>query len=214
MDQLWLKEEDLQEVLKEHFLPVKTEFLQTSPKVYYLSVDEKHDNSERDYLKKFLFAANTFPLYLSLYLETNNVEEYLTDFDALSLEYNVQYSLEKRIYHSSGRIRSFYHPAYITVKFMDIDTLSQIINDTYIQAVMNDFYAISSINNVQFHYKKRTAVVPLKPNSFYISIGHDGHGFYLFSNEKRYSSINRVMESLPAETELTQINDKLVEELE
>lgn len=52
----------------------------------------------------------------------------------------------------------------------------------------------------------------LKPVSFYISISNDGHGFYLFSNETRYSSIENAGGDLPKGTEVTLINDKLIEE--
>lgn len=163
---------------------------------------------------KFLLAAKIFPLYLTFYLETDNAVEYLAGFDTLGVEYNVKYSLKKSIYYTSRRIKSSYQPAFITVKMLDINTLSRIINDTYILAVMNDFYAISSLDNMQFHYKKRTAVIDLKPGSVYISMGHDGHGFYLFSNETRYSSIEMLVGNLPEGTEVTQINDKLIEELD
>lgn len=41
MDELWIQEEDLQEVLKEHSLPVRIELSGGEPKVYCISVDDK-----------------------------------------------------------------------------------------------------------------------------------------------------------------------------
>lgn len=213
MDELWIQEEDLQEALKEHFLPFRIELSGGEPKVYCISVDEKDDRTEEEYLIKFLSATKTFPLYVTYSIEYLILAEYEKELNELGLEYEVRYTTSQRVFYTYRRIRRYYHPASIFVKFMDINTLAKIINANYGIAQMNEFFAISSEDNVRFDHNERVAVIEAKPNAFYITPGFDGHGFYLFSNEERYSSIMKLMDNLPEGTEVTQINDKLIDEI-
>jgi hypothetical protein len=44
----------------------------------------------------------------------------------------------------------------------------------------------------------------------FITIFHDGAGFYLFSNEEKYSAVESLCAHLPKGTVITQINDLLL----
>ncbi len=46
----------------------------------------------------------------------------------------------------------------------------------------------------------------------FITIFHDGAGFFLFSNESRYSSIQKVRLTFPEGSRVVQINDQLIDQ--
>lgn len=214
MDELWIQEEDLQEALKEHFLPFRIFLTGGTPKVYCSSVEANPEKSEMDYLIKFLFTANTYPLYLSFSVEYFNLKEYEAELDELGLEYELNYSTTKKAYYVSSRVKRYYSSACFCVKLMDAETVAKAINAIYGIAQSNEFFMLSSEDNVRFDHKETAAVIEERPESFFIIVGHDGHGFYLFSNEERYSSITRLIDNLPEGTVVTQINNKLIDEID
>jgi hypothetical protein len=83
---------------------------------------------------------------------------------------------------------------------------------------MNEFYSLSYSENLNFELKRvkewgrwKNVSIPIfktEGNTTFITIFHDGAGFFLFSNEDRYSSIQRVCSTFPEGSRVVQINDQ------
>lgn len=109
-----------------------------------------------------------------------------------------------------------YHPPCFTVKITDSNSLVLLLNETYWLPTQNEFYSISFSENLKFELRevkewggKRKRSIPIfkiEQETAFITIFHDGHGFYLFSND----DIDKIIKTLPTGTVITQINDILV----
>ena len=87
---------------------------------------------------------------------------------------------------------------------------------------MNEFYSLSYSENLSFELKRvkewgrwKNVSIPIfktEEDSTFITIFHDGAGFFLFSNEDRYSSIQKVCSTFPEDSRLVQINDQLIDQ--
>ncbi|MCY9140569.1 hypothetical protein [Peribacillus frigoritolerans] len=84
----------------------------------------------------------------------------------------------------------------------------------------NEFYSISFSDNLMFELgeviewgRKRKRSIPIfktKGETTFITIFQDGAGFYLFSNDEKYFTLDKFISNLPRGTVITQINDTLV----
>lgn len=109
---------------------------------------------------------------------------------------------------------SFY---YCNAKIENEKDLRFLINETYWMPALNEFYIIIFKDKLNFTLKKygkwlfsRTQFVPLidmsLPTSF-MKIDGDGLGFILFSNEKKYESIEELTKNIPQKFYIDYLND-------
>lgn len=58
--------------------------------------------------------------------------------------------------------------------------------------------------------ERSISIFKIDEETTFITIFHDGAGFYLFSNKEKYSPLDNLISNLPKGTVITQINDTLV----
>ena len=219
MFKVWIQEEKVSSVFLRdtgHHLAIDGHIKQ----VYSINAQKGEDqvDDNREYLTRFLIFLNKYPLYFTIigYEEYDELEELLKRG---SLQYKLNFLEESRTYWTDGK-KFTYHPPCFTVEVPDEKALVYILEETYWLPTQNEFYAISTTKNLYFNLeeviewgekKKRSAPhFKSEENSTFVTIFHDGYGFYLFSNEEKYSSIQNLCTSLPSKTDIRQINDDLV----
>ena len=189
-------------------------------KAYHINAEKGEDqvDDNREYLTKFLIQQSKYPLYFTIigYEEYDDLEEILKRG---GLQYKLNFLEESRPYWTDGKNLT-YHPPCFTVEVSDEEELAYILKETYWLPTQNEFYTISTTENLYFNLeevmewgekKKRSAPhFRSEENSTFVTIFHDGYGFYLFSNEEKYSSIQNLCVNLPPKTDIKQINDELV----
>ncbi|QJX80062.1 hypothetical protein [Priestia megaterium] len=189
-------------------------------KAYHINAQKGEDqvDDNREYLTKFLIQQGKYPLYFTIigYEEYGDLEETIK---IGGLQYRLNFLEESRPYWTDGKNLT-YQPPCFTVEVTDEKELTYILEETYWLPTQNDFYAISTTENLYFNLeevmewgrrKKRSAPhFRSEENSTFVTIFHDGYGFYLFSNEEKYSSIQNLCVNLPPKTDIKQINDELV----
>ncbi|MED4284903.1 hypothetical protein P4679_23590 [Priestia megaterium] len=188
--------------------------------IYYINAQKGKEqvDDNREYLTNFLIRQNKYPLYFTIigYEEYDELEEILKRG---GLKYKLTLLEESRPYWTGGKSLT-YRPPCFTIEISDEKGLAYILEETYWLPTQNEFYAISTTENLYFNLeevmewgkkKKRSAPhFKSEENSTFVTIFHDGYGFYLFSNEEKYSSIQNLCVNLPSKTDIRQINDELV----
>ena len=217
---VWIQEEKISPAFLNdtgHHMKIDGE-IQSS---YFVSADKGNNqvDDNKEYLTKFLIGQDKYPLFITFvcYEEYEELEVAIKNY---GLEYKVNFLEENRKYWTDGK--SFtYNPPYFVVKVTNSKELKFIIEETYWLPTQNEFYAISATKNLYFNLeevleweRKQWRSAPhfkSEVDSTFMTIFHDGCGFYLFSNEEKYDSVEKLCVTLPANTKITQINDELVD---
>jgi hypothetical protein len=222
MAKIWIKEEEVSEKLideLDHFISFDGKI----QKAYYINASTDggdYVEENQQFLRDFLISQYKFPLYLTFILYDDQVEEYQDMLKRNSLDFTQFYLEENRSYFDiTGRHK--YHPPCFLVKIYDSKSISLLLDQTFWLPAQNEFYSISYSDNLNFKLekvkewgRKTDRSVPIfkaENDTTFITIYHDGAGFYLFSNEEKYSSIEKLSASLPQGTIITQINDQLLD---
>ena len=221
MSEIWIQEEQLNAEFDEmvgHYVQLEGPI----DSVYFISetmesVDDRDE--QRDFLCDFLIKQDRYPLYLTFLCDDMMAEEFEEEFNQLGIEYRYELLEEKQAYYIFFK-RVTYHPRCFTLPIKDARTLSLALEHTFYLANMNEFYSISYSENLSFELKRvkewgrwRNLSIPIfktKEDTTFITIFHDGAGFFLFSNENKYSSIQKVCSTFPEGSRVVQINDQLI----
>ena len=219
MSEVWIQEEHLNSDFYEmvgHYVQLEG----TIESVYFISEtteDVEDRDEQRDFLLDFLINQDRYPLYLTFLCDDMMAEEFEKEFNELGIEYRYELLEEKQAYYTFFK-RVTYHPRCFTLPIKDARTLSLALEHTFYLANMNEFYSLSYSKNIRFKLKKvkewgrwknvSTPIFKTKEDTTFITIFHDGAGFFLFSNEDRYSSIQRVCSTFPEGSRVVQINDQ------
>ncbi|MDQ0808190.1 hypothetical protein [Priestia megaterium] len=219
MSEVWIQEEHLNSDFYEmvgHYVQLEG----TIESVYFISEtteDVEDRDEQRDFLLDFLINQDRYPLYLTFLCDDMMAEDFEKEFNQLDIEYSCELLKEKQTYYTFFK-RVTYHPRCFTLPIKDARTLSLVLEHTFYLANMNQFYSLSYSKNIRFKLKKvkewgrwknvSTPIFKTKEDTTFITIFHDGAGFFLFSNEDRYSSIQRVCSTFPEGSRVVQINDQ------
>lgn len=219
MSEIWIIEEGISKKFLDelgHHIRLQGE-LET---VYSVSADgEDYIEQNKDFLLEFLIHQNKYPLFVTFIVYDEQDEEYITFLKQNKIEFTLNYLDEKRSYYDFlGKHQ--YHPPCFTAKIKDSVSLALLLNETYWLPSQNEFYSISFSDNLLFESgeviewgRKKERSIPtfnIELDTTFITIVHDGAGFYLFSNGEKYFPLEKFLSTLPKGTILTQINDKLV----
>jgi hypothetical protein len=218
MAQIWINEEKINgEFLDNlgHYISFDGQL----EKAYYLSAEEFEQN--QIFLQEFLIAQENYPVYITFLVYDDQEEEYKSLLERKGIEYKFTYLEEKRTYYDfTGRHQ--YHPPCFTAKVDDLESLRFLIGETYWLPAQNEFYFISYSDNLDFKQKavrewgrkkqRSIPVVKILEKTTFITVSHDGQGFYLFSNDEKFLTLEELCSRLPEGTVITQINDTLVNE--
>ena len=178
-------------------------------KVYEItSYDDLTINANQKALIDFLVYQNVYPIVITFILSKNVSQdnEMVEKMDSRKIKYSMNDCAEDE--------NSFY---YCNAKIENEKDLRFLINETYWMPAQNGFYIIIFKDKLNFTLKKygkwlfsRTQFVPLidmsLPTSF-IKIDGDGLGFILFSNEKKYESIEELTKNIPQKFYIDYLND-------
>lgn len=178
-------------------------------KVYEItSYDDLTINAYQKALIDFLVYQNVYPIVITFILSKNVSQdnEMVEKMDSRKIKYSMNDCAEDE--------NSFY---YCNAKIENEKDLRFLINETYWMPAQNGFYIIIFKDKLNFTLKKygkwlfsRTQFVPLidmsLPTSF-MKIDGDGLGFILFSNEKKYGSIEELTKNIPQKFYIDYLND-------
>ena len=222
MSEIWIQEE----LLNAEFYEMVGHYVQLEgniESVYFISetiesVDGRDE--QRDFLLDFLIEQNRYPLYLTFLCDDMMAEEFEEEFNQLGIEYSYELLEEKQAYYIFFK-RVTYHPRCFTLPIKDARTLSLALEHTFYLANMNEFYSLSYSKDIRFELRKvkewgrwKNVSIPIfktEEDATFITIFHDGAGFFLHSNEDRYSSIQEVCSTFPEDSKVVQINDRLLD---
>lgn len=188
-----------------------------APRNYLVSEMGADDYVEgnRQLLYDFLSAQERYPLYLYFTVYEGMYEELHAMFCANHIEHTVE-TLEVKNNYSS------YYPHCFRVVVKDVIELELLLKKTFWLPAQNEFYAISFTDNLRFVAKEvpirkkvmtKVSVPTFKtdePATFFI-IEADAQGFFLFSNEEEYATVDQLLKRLPEEATVCQINDTMFE---
>ncbi|RDU38089.1 hypothetical protein DRW41_00495 [Neobacillus piezotolerans] len=176
---------------------------------------EDYIEQNKGFLLKFLIQQNIYPLYITFIVYDEQKEEHITLLNQKKIEFTLNHLEEKRAFGKQQ-----YHPPYFTARVDDSEALALLLNETYWLPAQNEFFSISFSDNLLFELgevtewgrkrKRSIAIFKIETDTTFITISHDGAGFYLFSNEEKYNPIDKFVSNLPKGTVITQINDRLV----
>ncbi|MED3941848.1 hypothetical protein [Priestia megaterium] len=222
MSEIWIQEEQLNAEFDEmvgHYVQLEGPI----DSVYFISetmesVDDRDE--QRDFLLAFLIKQDRYPLYLTFLCDDMMAEEFEKEFNELGIEYSYELLEEKQAYYTFFK-RVTYHTRCFTLPIKGARTLSLALEHTFYLANMNEFYSLSYSQNLNFELKKvkewgrwKNVSIPIfktEEDTTFITIFHDGAGFFLHSNEDRYSSIQEVCSTFPEDSKVVQINDRLLD---
>ncbi|MET3689377.1 hypothetical protein ABIC37_004926 [Priestia megaterium] len=223
MSKVWVQEEHL----NAEFYEMVGHYVQLEgciESVYFISetIESVDDRDEqREFLLDFLIKQDRYPLYLTFLCDDMMAEEFEEEFNQLGIEYRYELLEEKQAYYTFFK-RVTYHPRRFTLPIKDARTLSLALEHTFYLANMNGFYSLSYSENLSFELKRvkewgrwKNVSIPIfktEEDTTFITIFHDGAGFFLFSNESRYSSIQKVCLTFPEGSRVVQINDQLIDQ--
>ncbi|WP_214777026.1 hypothetical protein [Exiguobacterium sp. s22] len=178
-------------------------------KVYEItSYDDLTINDNKKALIDFLVYQNVYPIVITFILSKNISQdnEMVEKMDSRKIKYSINDCAEDE--------NSFY---YCNAKIENEKDLRFLINETYWMPAQNGFYNIIFKDRLNFTLKKygkwlfsRTQFVPLIdmsiPTSF-IKVDGDGLGFILFTNEKKYESIEELTKYIPHKFDIDYLNE-------
>ncbi|MCA1065737.1 hypothetical protein QTG56_00145 [Rossellomorea sp. AcN35-11] len=221
MSEIWIEDKPIsKELLDEsgHHVRLHGEL----DKAYYVNAHgEDYIEENKNFLLTFFIHQNKYPLFVTFVVYDEQDEEYITFLNQNNIEFSLHYLEEKRSYYDLlGRHR--YHPPCFTAKIHDPDKLALLLNETYWLPSQNEFYAISYSDNLVFELgevmewgRKRKRSIPtfnIDAETTFITIFHDGAGFFIFSNEDKFVPLEKFISNLPKGTVITQINDQMVDD--
>ncbi|WP_176344234.1 hypothetical protein [Priestia aryabhattai] len=222
MSEIWIQQEQLNAEFDEmvgHYVQLEGPI----DSVYFISetmesVDDRDE--QREFLCDFLIKQYKYPLYLTFLCDDMMAEEFEEEFNQLGIEYRYELLEEKQVYYTFFK-RVTYHPRRFTLLIKDARILSLALEHTFYLANMNQFYSLSYSKNLNFELQRvkewgrwKNVSIPIfktEEGTTFIIIFHDGAGFFLFSNEDRYSSIQKVCSTFPEGSKVVQINDQLLD---
>lgn len=222
MAQIWIQEEKI----TTDNLEEMGQYLRLNGDIrnlYFISDFSDEDNVEKNekFLQEFLIAQNKYPIYITFVTYDDNEKDFIKYFSDNKLEYKLSYLEEQRTYYTLFK-KHVYHPPCFTVKITDPGLIKSVLEETYWLPTQNEFYAISYSENLSFKLedvkewgKKKKLSIPnfqVNEQTTFITIFHDGAGFYLFSNEEKFSTLKNLCSHLPEGTVIKQINDTLISE--
>lgn len=187
---------------------------------YFISADgEDYVEQNKNFLLKFLLCQNKYPLFINFIVYEDQTDEYIAFLHEKKIEFTLSILEEKRTYYDfSGKHQ--YHPPCFTAKVKDSNSLTLLLNETYWLPAQNEFFSISFSDNLNFESeeviewgrkrKRSVATFKIGLETTFITIVHDGAGFYLFSNAEKYFPLENFVSTLPKGTVITQINDTLI----
>lgn len=180
---------------------------------FYLYKFEELDYQEenKQLLLDFLGKLDIFPL--NVLVEGYDEEEEMRQiFDNLGVSYTIEYFIDNRIYSTGGKTFT-YHPPFFQIQASSLEELKLIFRETYHLATQNQFYGISFRNNVQLTSRNGYSFPKLSRNKDIaaLKVGHDGQGFYFYSNMDALQKIEHVISMLPEGYVVTQTNDCMTE---
>ncbi|TWT25960.1 hypothetical protein [Planomicrobium sp. CPCC 101110] len=220
MTEIWINEEKItEEFLKENGRHMK--IIGKVKALYYIGdfAEGNHIDLNRSYLLEFLRKQNIFPLYFTFVYFLDDAEETISGLVDNNIPYSLSYLEETNTYYDlTGKHK--YHPPCFSIEATDCRSVELVLNLTYWLAAQNEFYSISTAPNLSFQLvevkewgrigKHSAAVYAADACITFITIDQDGRGFYLYSNDDKYRSVENLMENLPSGTTITQINDTLL----
>lgn len=177
----------------------------------YRFEDVDYQEENKQLLLDFIGKLNIFPL--NVLIEGYDEEEEMRQiFDGLSFPYSVDYFTDKRMYSTGGKNFTF-HPPFFQIKASSLKELQSILKETYHLATQNQFYGISLKNNVHLTSRNGYSFPKLSKNKDIaaLKVGHDGQGFYFYSNMPSLQDMEQVISMLPEGYVVTQINDRVIE---
>ncbi|MCA1322313.1 hypothetical protein LC085_20760 [Bacillus tianshenii] len=220
MAEIWIQEEKVSDEFLDE-LGHHIKFNGSLKSVYFISEGSEGDYVERNrkFLQDFLITQDKFPIYLTFVYYDDDYEEFQKALNESKIEFKISLLEETRTYWTASKnVR--YHPPCFTVKIMEAHSLSVVLAETYWLPAQNEFYAITYSENLFFKLetvtewdKKRERSVAnfnIDEETTLITIFHDGAGFYLFTNQTKYSTVENLSANLPKGTVITQINNTLV----
>lgn len=220
MTEIWINEEKItDEFLKENGRHMK--IIGDVKAVYYIGdfAEGNPVGRNKSYLLEFLKNQNTFPLYFTFVHFSDDIEETVSGLVENNIPYSLSYLEETNTYYDlTGKHQ--YHPPCFSVEATDWRSAELVLSFTYWLAASNEFYSISTARNLSFQSvevkgwrrteKHSAAVYATGTRTTFITIDQDGRGFYLYSNEDKYRSVENLLKTLPAGSTITQINDTLL----
>jgi len=208
MAEIWIQEEKITEKFLDE-IGHYTNFNGSIKSVYYIGEVSQGDYVEhnKQFLQDFLIVQDKYPLYFTFITYSEKItDDFIVLFDKYQYDYTFTYLEEKN--------------TFFTVKIINPCDLKLILDETYWLPTQNEFYAISYSDNLTIQLKdviewgskmkRALPIFKIDLETTFITIFHDGAGFYLFSNEERYSTVERLCSNFPKETEISQKNDTLV----
>lgn len=190
---------------------------------YFIREGTKGDSAENNkrFLEDFLMAQEKYPLFLTFITDENVTDKYISFLNRNDIDYTLICLKGKRMYNASLNKYQYQCPCF-TVKIKDSTKLILVLEKTYWLTAQNKFFAISYANNLFFQLGNNAdsekidghsiATFNVDEESTIITTFHDGYGFYLFSNQKKFSTLEELLANLPKGTLITQINGNSVEE--
>ncbi len=220
MTEIWIQEEEI----TQEFLDGTGHHIKLNGNIksaYFLCEGTKGDYVENNkiFLQDFLIVQEKYPLYLTFITDDDNTEELISLFNKNEIDYTLIHLEEKRTFYTALK-KHQYQPPCFTVKIMDSSTLILVLEETYWLPTQNEFYAISYSDNLFFQLgnvtewgeikERSVAIFNADEETTFMTIFHDGNGFYLFSNQEKFSTVKSLCSNLPNGTVITQINDTLI----
>ncbi|MGK7377630.1 hypothetical protein ACSFXN_07285 [Planococcus sp. 1R117A] len=219
MAEIWIAEEKVSNKFLEelgHYIRFNGEL----ESAYFIGADgEGYVEQNKNFLLEFLLCQNRYPLFITFIVYEEQTGEYRAFLHENKIDFTLSSLEEKRTYYDfSGKHQ--YHPPCFTARITDSDSLALLLNKTYWLAAENEFFSISFSDNLLFELrevvewkrKRKRSIASFKIGlgTTFMTIFHDGAGFYLFSNEETYFPLEKLISNLPKGTVITQINDTLV----
>ncbi|PEY32223.1 hypothetical protein CN354_21520 [Bacillus cereus] len=215
MAKVWIQKEEI----NEHFLDKLNRSLKIDghiSAIYFMSKGTEGDYVEHNkvLLQNLLITHNKYPLYLT-FTYYDDYETIQSTLDKLGITYTLNFLDEVQTYWTSSQ-HIHYHPPCFTIQIDNSNALILALEATFWIAAQNEFYAISHSQNLSFPLetiyefrRKKERSVPhfkIEQDTSFITIAHDGAGYYLFSNLERYSTLESLCANLPKGTALEEID--------
>ncbi|PFA25241.1 hypothetical protein CN373_01795 [Bacillus cereus] len=215
MTKVWIQKEEM----NEHFLDKLNRSLKIDGHInaiYFMSKGTEGDYVEHNkvLLQNLLIAHNTYPLYLT-FTYYDDYEMIQSTLNKLGITYTLSFLEEIQTYWTANQNIN-YHPPCFTIQIDHSNALILALEATFGITTQNEFYAISNSQNLsfpletiyEFRRKKEHSIPHFKTekDTIFITIAHDGLGYYLFSNLEKHSTLEHLCANLPKGTTLEEID--------
>lgn len=158
---------------------------------------DDYDNETRQFLYDFICKQALFPVYLTFEPYNDLTEEIKNTFQKECIPYSLRCESTKK--------KSF--PVFKAI-IHDAHTLKLILDETFWIASSNQFYAFSFSDHIRYKLAIKKGIfggekpymLPcfnMKDTTTIIKLWHDGQGFHLYTNDPRYSTIEKLTNHLP-----------------